>query len=143
MLDRTHLERVLKINGVSPTADDEEIRAVLLSARYRDDEVSMALLVLRENVNTIATRVDGLQKLMRSDQSLSAKEISSLLGIEVLVPTISRPKEQPASASVSIGQHLAIATLSLLIALIGIGLAMYVEEFGVFHASAAIMPYEW
>ena len=73
MLDRTHLERVLKINGVSPTAADEEIRAVLLSARYRDDEVNMALLVLRENVDTKAARVDSLQKLMRSDQLLSAK----------------------------------------------------------------------
>ncbi len=143
MLDRTHLERVLKINGVSPTAADEEIRAVLLSARYRDDEVSMALLVLRENVDTKGTRVDSLQKIMRSDQMLSAKEISSLLGIEVSVPAIGRPKEQPAPASVLIGQRLAIAILSLLIALIGIGLAMYVEEFGVFHASAAITPYEW
>jgi hypothetical protein len=143
MLDRTHLERVLKINGVSPTAADEEIRAVLLSARYRDDEVNMALLVLRENVETKTTRVDSLHKLIRTDQLLTAKEISTLLGIEVSVPTMGRRKEQPEATSGAAGQRLAIAVLSVVLALIGLGLAMYIQEFGVFHASAAIMPYEW
>lgn len=143
MLDRKHLERVLKINGVSPTAADEEIRAVLLSAHYRDDEVDMALMVLRENTETKATRVDSLHKLMHTDQTLSAKEISRLLGIEVVVPTMGRPRQMRPGEHSSLAQRTAVAILSVVVALIGIGLAMYILEFGVFHATAAIVPYEW
>ncbi len=143
MLDRTHLERVLKINGVTPTAADEEIRAVLLSAHYREDEVDTALMVLRENVDTKVARVDSLHKLMRTDQLLSAKEISSLLGIEVSVPAIHRTKAPSPSAEVSVAQRLLIVILSVVIALMGLGFAMYVLKFGVFHATAAIVPYEW
>lgn len=142
MLDRKHLERVLKINGVSPTAADEEIRAVLLSAHYRADEVDMALMVLRENITTKTTRVDSLHKLVRTDDSLSAKEISKLLGIEVSVPTLGRPRQQVAKTTTTMTERVVVAVLSVVIALIGLGLAMYVLEFGVFHATAAILPYD-
>lgn len=143
MLDRKHLERILKINGVSATAADEEIRAVLLSAHYRAEEVDMALMVLRENIETKATRVDSLHKLVRTDDSLSAKEISKLLGIEVAIPVLHRQRNQPQSTAGLMAQRLVIALLSTVIAIIGLGLAMYLLEFGVFHATAAITPYDW
>ncbi len=143
MLDRKHLERILKINGVSPTAADEEIRSVLLSAHYRNEEVEMALMVLRENLDTKATRVDSLHKLMRTDQTLSAKEISKLLGIEIALPVVRRGAQARSLSPSSTAERIVVAILSVVVALIGLGLAMYVLEFGVFHATAAVLPYDW
>ena len=83
MIKRDQIESILKINGVQPTSPDEEIRSVLLSARYSKDEVDTAIMVLRENTKTNKTRVDGLHKVFRSDEALSPEEISQLLGIEI------------------------------------------------------------
>ena len=55
MLQKKDIETILKINGVSAVAPDEEIRTVLLSARYNNDEVDTAIMVLRENMKTHQT----------------------------------------------------------------------------------------
>ena len=39
MIKRDQIESILKINGVAPSSPDEQIRLVLLSARYSKDEV--------------------------------------------------------------------------------------------------------
>ena len=83
MVKKKDIETILKINGVETTAPDEEIRSVLLSARYNKDEVDTAIMVLRENMLTHETRVNGLHKIFRSDEGLKPAEISALLGIEV------------------------------------------------------------
>ena len=43
---------------------------MLISARFDNDEVNAALVVLRENTKTNETRVDGLHKVFRTDEGL-------------------------------------------------------------------------
>lgn len=138
MYDRKHIERVLKINGLTPEAGDEEIRAVLLAARYRDDEVDQAVRVLRENAALEDARDAKLvHKIMRTDSGLSASEVSKLLGIDVPVQALVTPERERLNRFT--GVHVAvIAILSLLIAGIGLGLAMYAQGFGVFYNEASV-----
>jgi len=95
VLQKKQIETILKINGVNPTAPDEEIRSVLLSARYNDDEIDTAIMVLRENVNTKESHVDGLHKVFRTNETLKSQEISSLLGIDVEIDDLPYFTEKP------------------------------------------------
>lgn len=83
MIEKRSIETFLRVNGIPPTAKDEEIRSVLISARWNENEVDTALMVLKENVTNQQTHVDTLHKVFNSDDRLNAAEISSLLGIDV------------------------------------------------------------
>ena len=83
MIEKQHIEAFLKANGVKPTASDEEIRSVLISARWEHQEIDTALIVLKENIVSHETHVDTLHKVFNSDNRLDSAEISALLGIEV------------------------------------------------------------
>ena len=83
MIEKRSIETFLKVNGIPPTAKDEEIRSVLISARWNKNEVDTALLVLRENIVSNETHVDTLHTVFNSDDRLNAEEISALLGIDV------------------------------------------------------------
>ncbi|MEZ4200095.1 MAG: hypothetical protein R3B69_00595 [Candidatus Paceibacterota bacterium] len=83
MIDRRHIEKILRINGLSPIAEDEEIRSVLISAKWHKDDVETALTVLRENTTTGQAHVDVLHNVFNSDARLSPEAIQSLLGIDV------------------------------------------------------------
>lgn len=140
-LDRMHLERVLRINGLSATAADEEIRSVLLSARYREEEITAALSVLKGGA-TVATAgaSDATNKLFRSDETLNSQDISRLLGIEVNVsqhqPAANKSSSQ--SAQTLFGQLLIISG-AIVLGLVGTVVAMYVLKFGIFHPTAALL----
>jgi hypothetical protein len=136
MLQKQDIEKILKINGVSPNADDEEIRSVLLSARYNNDEVDTAIMVLRENMKTHQTRVEGLHKVFRSDEALNASEISALLGIEVTVDEVSADGRR--GREMSTLQTLFVIVVSIVLALLGVFGAMYHYEVGIFHPTSAI-----
>ena len=135
MLQKKDIETILKINGVSVGAPDEEIRSVLLSARYNNDDVDTAIMVLRENTKTHQTRVDGLHKIFRSDEGLKPAEISALLGIEVEVGevTIDRNKNR----EMSYLQTTIVSLLAAGLALAGVFAAMYFYEVGAFHPTAS------
>jgi hypothetical protein len=85
MINRRQVENILKINGVTPTSADQEIRSVLLSARYNKDEVDSAIMVLRQNVKTNETTVEGLHKVFRTDLALKPSEVSDLLGVQIFL----------------------------------------------------------
>ncbi len=136
MLEKQDIEKILKINGVSTNADDEEIRSVLLSARYNNDEVDTAIMVLRENMKTHATRVEGLHKVFRSDEALNASEISALLGIEVTVDDI--PQEGRRGREMSSLQSVLVVVVSIILALMGVFGAMYYYKVGFFHPASTI-----
>jgi hypothetical protein len=134
MFDKRHIESILKINGIATTAPDEEIRSVLVSARFNDDEVQTAMMVLRENTKTNETHVDGLHKVFRTDQALKPSEIFQLLGIEVNIEsTIDKQKEQK---KYSLLQVLLLWCTSMIIAATLMMFYMYSHEIGLFHASS-------
>jgi len=143
MTDRKHLERLLRINGVVLPAPDESVRSILASAHLNEVEIAAALLLLRSDVSNQEGNpvMQSAEKLRTTDQRLSAREISQLLGIDVVVPLAPRRSPKPERMPPQI--TVAIALLSILVAFIGVGLAMFFLEVGVFHATAAVTPYEW
>ncbi len=136
MISRKHVETILKINGVSPTSEDEQIRSILLSARYSKDEVDTALMVLREDTKTKVTRVDGLHKVFRTGESLRSEEIANLLGIEVTMED--RIEERNKQRAISFAQYLSVWILSVVLAVSGILFYMYLHKVGVFHPSVQL-----
>ncbi len=136
MIKRDQIEAILKINGVQPTSPDEQIRSVLLSARYSKDEVDTAIMVLRENTKTNQTRVDGLHKVFRTDEALAPEEISQLLGIEVDLSDRVRPQSKTRDFSQL--QYILVWVLSFLLAIVGLLFYMYIYKVGVFHPSTGI-----
>jgi hypothetical protein len=143
MTDRNHLERLLRINGVVLPAPDDSVRAVLASAHFNESEIRAALVVLQSTVPTKESQPssEGAQKLLHTDQRLSAREISQLLGIDVVIPV--HTKRQPKPERMPPQIMVTIAVLSVLVAFIGVGLAMFFMEVGVFHATAASSTYGW
>ncbi|MEN9920936.1 MAG: hypothetical protein RL538_829 [Candidatus Parcubacteria bacterium] len=139
MLDKKHIETILKINGIGETAPDEQVRSVLLSARFNADEVETALMILRENTKTNKTRVDGLHKVFRTDQSLDASEISSLLGVEVNFTDKVTVQTGINAKRFTIIQVIILWAVSFIIATTALLFYMYSHEMGVFHPSSDIV----
>ncbi len=133
MIEKRNIEAFLRINGIPATANDEEIRSVLISARWNQNEVDTALMVLKENTNTKETHVDTLHKVFNSDDRLSASEISTLLGIDVQLAPQDVDNVNVKRARAERAQGLISFALSILIALSSIGYLMYQEKAGVFN----------
>lgn len=133
MIKPSQIEKILKINGVSPSSPEDRIRSVLMSARFNKDEVDTAVMVLRENKTTKQVKVEGLHKVFRSDESLEPHEISALLGIEVDASSFYRPQKEP-STIVGV-QYVTIWVVSVIFAVITVLTTMYVNEVGPFHPS--------
>lgn len=136
MVNKDQIETILKINGVVPGSPDEKIRSVLLSARYSKDEVDTAIMVLRENTITKTSRIDGLHKVFRTEETLKPEEISQLLGIDLSVSKW--PADVPRGRSLSAFQYILVWSASVIVALAGIILFMYINEIGVFHSTSGL-----
>jgi hypothetical protein len=136
MIEKKTVEDFLRANGIPPTAPDEEIRSVLLSARWDNNDVNTALLVLKENNIDKSTHVDSLHKVFHTDGHLSPSDINSLLGISVRMEEalITAPLAKP-TANISFVRGLAAILLAVLIAVCGVGYVMYSEQSGFFHPS--------
>lgn len=132
MIEKRNVEAFLKVNGIPPTAKDEEIRSVLLSARWNNNEVDTALMVLKENIVSNETHVDTLHKVFNSDDRLSSAEITKLLGIDVNLSDHNFDDNYKYKQKLN---HSALITLilSVIIAVSSIGYLMYQEQAGVFH----------
>jgi hypothetical protein len=133
MIDRNYIERILKINGLAPTAADEEIRSVLISARWNKEDVETAITVLRENLSTHKSRVDTLHDVFLTDQRLSPEAIHSLLGIDMEVNSSELEALRASRRNLYRWQILSVFIIALLIATVAILGMMYLEGFGVFH----------
>jgi hypothetical protein len=140
MISRANVEKVLKVNGVTPEdADEGVIRSVLLNARYNDHEVDTALMVLRENPKTQQSSVEGLHKVFRTDRGLSPDEISSLLGIQIDASDM--PTRVDKNREISSLQVSFIWALSVIAAAAGMLFYMYFYEIGPFHPVAGVVKF--
>ena len=133
MIEKRNIEAFLKVNGIPPTAKDEEIRSVLLSARWNNNEVDTALMVLKENVINKETHVDTLHKVFNTDDRLSSAEITKLLGIDVNLSDHNFSDSNPRFNQNINHSSLITLILSVIIAISSIGYLMYKEQAGVFH----------
>ena len=133
MIDRKHIEQILKLNGLSSTAPDEEIRSVLISARWNQEDVETAITVLRENTKTHESRVDKLHDIFLADRTLTPEAIHSLLGIDVEVNSTDLDTLRSRRRSVYHWQLVSIFIFSVLIAFVSIAAMMYWQQAGPFH----------
>lgn len=86
-LDRSFIDNFLKINGVSAGANDAEIRDVLTKAKWNDEEIQTAILILRESASTtgIVAVTKHSTTLFAPTADLSSRQLSRLLGVDVIV----------------------------------------------------------
>ncbi len=135
MFERSQVEKLLSLNGVNTEASDEEIKSVLLSARWHKDDIEAAVLVLRENKITHQTHVDSMHKVFRSDERMRPETVSALLGIEMNVSSseLSSSARKAASRGVTPRQMMLVAFISLALSLIFVMAAMWHLEMGLFH----------
>jgi len=135
MIDRLHIEHILKLNGLTPTAPDEEIRSVLVSAKWQDEEVETALTVLREKIDSHSTRIDTLHNVFLTDKRLSPEAIHTLLGIDVELSAAEILEVRTNKRNISFWQVMTIVTYATILAFGSILIVMYVQNFGPFHPS--------
>ncbi len=134
MIEKKHIETLLKANGIPPTAEDEEIRSILISARWNNNDVDTALMVLKEKKDTKATHVDTLHKVFHSNDRLSPSDISSLLGIKVTLSADDVLDVEVKRRKIERTQSLVAVILALSLVMLGLTYLMYIEEAGVFHS---------
>ncbi len=137
MIEKKQVESILKANGIPPTAPDEEIRSILISARWDNNDVDTALMVLKENRDSKATHVDTLHRVFHSDERLTPSDISSLLGVKVSLNDDDIEKVEVKRRKIERAQTMVALTLALSIVLLGLTYLMYVEEAGVFYGDSS------
>lgn len=140
MVEKEHLENFLRLNGISPTAPDEEIRSALITAKWHDTDVEVALMVLRgekggEDIEMIASR-----QLFHSDAHIAPETLSKLLGMHV---QIGRNQLRASYNKADADRKTAIFYTWLTIAsVLGAGLLalflMYSFQVGPFYAAAEV-----
>lgn len=133
MIDRKHVEKILKVNGLTPTAEDEEIRSILISAKWNKDDVETALTVLRENINTHDSRVDTLHNVFLTDRRLTPEAIQSLLGIDIEVNANELATLRESRQRVSVWQVSSIVMAATMLAIGSVVAVMYFQHIGIFH----------
>ncbi|MCA9361230.1 hypothetical protein KC845_01590 [Candidatus Kaiserbacteria bacterium] len=133
MLDRTHVEKMLRLNGVSPTAPDEEIKSVLISASWHLDDVKTAIMVLRENTESKESRVDTFNKVFRKDEHLKPEMVSSLLGIEMNIDPESVETRRKNKGVLNIYEVVRLVVFSVVLSMLAILFAMWYFQVGFFH----------
>lgn len=129
MIDRHIIEHMLRANGVDPSAPDETIKSVLISAKWNKDDVDTAIMVLRENEATHATRVDSVHKVFHSGDRLAPETITALLGIDVELPP---ERTHQRSSGVHIFDAVSIVLLSVVLASVTVIGIMWHLSIGMF-----------
>lgn len=87
MQDQQFLKRFLKLNEVSSESSDEDITKVLKEAKWTDDEIRTALLLIRGkpyDMGVVAVTKKNTT-LFRPDMNLSSERLSTLLGVDVVI----------------------------------------------------------
>lgn len=134
MFSRAQVEKLLILNGVEPTAPDEEIRAVLVQARWHEEDVNSALSVLKENTTTHKTHVDTVHKIFRSDDRLQADTINAVLGIDVDFSDADIAlRRKQAKNGMSFSFVLTVAFVALIVSMACLFSMMWLMKVGLFH----------
>ena len=144
MPDRAFINNFLKINGVSADATDDQVEGVLKDARWTDDEIKTALTILRGDVDdsgiVAVTKHDAA--LFRPDIDISSRQLSRLLGVDVIVdPSLIHHTHKKRRRESFIKDDLAIWTiivlLSIILALVIAWLLMFSMKIGPYRDAAA------
>ena len=134
MIDRSHIEKLLALNGVSGGASDVDIRTMLKKASWNDEDIEDAIAIYRRG-----SQVDTFMRNHRSgqmlfdDEKLKPEMVSSLLGIEMNVTTADIELRRSKHKGFGIADAVRLLTVSLIISVLVIFFAMWHFEIGPFH----------
>jgi len=90
MVKKAHIENFLRLNGLSVESSDAEIKSLLITARWQEEDALGAIAVLRgthtdSKVNEGEVEDMARKELFHGNAKLSPESLSSLLGIDVEV----------------------------------------------------------
>ena len=138
MIQREQVAQILRLNGIDIEAPVEEIKSILLSAKWHEDDVETALTVLREDPKKHEEKIETMHKVFRSDEKLKPETISALLGLDVELTqhdvNLSRKR---ARGQLTAGVALHILLVSLVISSAFIFASMWFLKVGAFHESVS------
>ncbi len=135
MFDRNQLETFLRINGMTPFNKNEEIKSLLLSARWNEQDVDTALMILKQNKYSNETTIDTVHKVFHSNERLTPAEIQSLLGIDVEITDSAALSFAEEQINIERRSTRAAILLAIIVAFASVLYVMYQEQAGVFHTS--------
>lgn len=141
MLEKNQVENILRVNDVSITASDDEIRALLLSSKWTEDDIDLALKLLHNDVAPMNYHTDTLHKIFNSDQRLNQEEITNLLGIKTTLTNFEATEDITKNFSSPLNTAL-IILLTLVFVLAGVGYLMYQKQAGFFYSSSSVLTNE-
>lgn len=133
MIDRKHIESFLTINGLPADAPDEEIRSLLISARWHENDVETALVVLREDPQKHHQHIDSVHKVFHSDQRIKPETLNALLGIDIELNQVSQEHHKEMTRAYRL-QMLSMILFSLFLGATALMFAMWYLKVGVFHS---------
>ncbi len=141
--DRAFINNILKVNGISADASDGDVRSVLEDARWTEEEIKVALFILRGDVDdsgiVALTKHDAA--LFRPEINIGSKGLSQLLGVDVIVdPSLIKSDTKKHAAHSQIREELAIWTiiilLSIILALVVAWLLLFTMKIGPYREVA-------
>lgn len=137
MFNKEYVNKVLRINGLSSDASDEDLRSVLLYAKC--ENVDDAISALRDANVKANDDICGLQKtettcnILLADKRLRPETIRDLLGIDMQVTYDELESAREKRRSVSFVQIAGIFGWSLFCALLSLAGFMWYFGIGLFH----------
>lgn len=137
-VDKGLIENILRANGVSMDSGEDEIKSLLFSARWHEDDIDTALFVLRNDKDDNKQRIDAVyDEDFRLQDRMRPETISSLLGIEVDDYDLNRKEYARGENVGTMGMMGMVFVLSAAIIFSGLVLLlfMFVFKIGVFSAA--------
>ena len=135
MIKKALIENFLRLNGIPLHAEDEIIRSALIEARWHEDDVEVALLVLKGNRQNETVEVTAARQLFHSDDARVAPEtLSSLLGVTVNIDSNQLYAVYHDTEAQTVERHPVLTASLLVFGAFILGLAMmYAMKIGPFH----------
>ncbi len=136
MIKREQIAGLLRLNGIDIKAPDDEIKSILLSAKWDKDDVETAITVLREDPVDHKEHVETMHKVFRTDEKLKPETISALLGVDVAITSDElKMRRKHARGELTAGLVVHILLISLVLCTVFILGSMWLLQVGIFHQS--------
>lgn len=83
MINKSQTEQILRLNGLTSEATPEEVRTVLVRARWHKDDVEAAIEALHRKPDKVSVEHNPKTSIMNSDHRIAPETLNAVLGIDV------------------------------------------------------------
>lgn len=136
MVHKEHIENFLRINGVSTSAPEEEIRGALVAARWHERDVDAAIMVLRGEAENPDLTVTSIHSVLHPEKPVAPETISALLGVShTIKQNERRPRfDVPVYREYTLPTWVIILLLASVVAVAVALFTMYILTIGPFYS---------